>query len=339
MMSPMPIKLEKGAVLLLVLWLIVAMSLLGLSFSRSIRVEVTAARNVVDQKVGYYLARAGIEYAVFRILQTQSAFSLTRQRQEQGLDQEVPDVLAGETSIQLPNGSADVEVIEETGKINLNAPLGETYSNMIYNLLIMVGMDPVEADSITDSIIDWRDEDDFTSPNGAESDYYQGLEKPYLAKNGFFDVSDELLLVQGITPEIYYGRKGTTEDGQRIEYFGLQKYFTTFIRTNTINVNSAPLPVLASLPYLDADMATQIYNLREEMYIQDPSELLARIPGLPTDVAAVLARTTPNNVYTLISTGRPDGSNVVTRIRCVVQLGIGPKGYTTLYWNESNTEI
>ena len=223
MMSPMPIKLEKGAVLLLVLWLIVAMSLLGLSFSRSIRVEVTAARNVVDQKVGYYLARAGIEYAVFRILQTQSAFSLTRQRQEQGLDQEVPDVLAGETSIQLPNGSADVEVIEETGKINLNAPLGETYSNMIYNLLIMVGMDPVEADSITDSIIDWRDEDDFTSPNGAESDYYQGLEKPYLAKNGFFDVSDELLLVQGITPEIYYGRKGTTEDGQRIEYFGLRR--------------------------------------------------------------------------------------------------------------------
>lgn len=326
--------------MLLVLWLIVAMSLLGLSFSRSIRIEVNAARNVVDQKQGYYLARAGIEYAVYRILETQSAFFQSQQQMQQGLEQqEVPDVLSGKTSIQMPNGVSDVEIIEETGKINLNAPLGETYSNMIYNLLVMVGMDPSQADVVTDSIIDWRDEDDFTSPNGAESDYYQSLDHPYLAKNGFFDVPEELLLVRGITPEIYYGRKGATEDGQHFEYYGLQKYFTTFTRSNTINVNSAPLPVLASLPYLDADMATQIYNLREEMYIRDPSQLLERIPGLPTDVAAVLARSAQSNVYTLVSTGHPSGSNVVAKIRCVVRVdGAGPKGYTTLYWNESNTE-
>lgn len=333
---------QKGAVLLLVLWLIVAVSLLGLSFSGAIRTEVTAARNVVDQKQGYYLARAGIEYAVYKILESQSAFFQSQALQELG-PEEVPEVLTGASTLQMENGSAEIEIIDETGKINLNAlPLDENFSDLVYNLLIMVGSEPNKADEITDSILDWRDDDDFTSPNGAESDYYSSLQDPYVAKNGFFDVPDELLLVKGVTPEIYYGRKTTTEDGRRVELYGLQKYFTTFLfGGNTINVNSAPLPVLAALPYLDYDTALRIHELRQEGPIRDATELMERIPGLPTNVAATLAgRASGNNVYTLVSTGRLRNSEIVSQIRCVVQIDSrGPKGYSVLYWNEADTEI
>ncbi len=330
---------RRGAVLLLVLWLIVAISLLGVSFSAAIRTEVSAARNVIDQKQGYYLARVGVEYAVYKILESQSAFSQPQNLEE--LDPEhVPDVLAGSSTLQMENGTAEIEIIDETGKINLNAPVDQSFSDLVYNLLIMVGVDPERADEVTDSIIDWRDPDDYPSPSGAESDYYQSLPDPYRAKNGNFDVPDELLLVKGVTPEIYYGRKGQTEDGQKVDLYGLQKYFTTFVVGNAINVNSAPLPVLAALPYLDFEQASKIFELRQQGPIRDATQLMEQIPGLSTNVAALLARSSGNNVYTLVSTGRLAGSNAVSRIRCVVRVdGRGPKGYSVLYWNEANTEI
>ena len=84
-------------------------------------------------------------------------------------------------------GNASVEIIDETGKINVN--LAPNY--LFYNLLIAVGLDEQEADIITDSIEDWRDRDDLHRLNGAESDYYQSLPEPHLAKNGPLDVPEE----------------------------------------------------------------------------------------------------------------------------------------------------
>lgn len=324
---------QRGAVLVVVLWVIIALSLLALSFSAAIRTEVNAARNVIDQKECYYAARAGIEYAIFRILEAQQIFSTPQSGETLG--PLFPEVLTGSVSLELGRSRAEVEIIDETGKINLNlAP-----AHMIFNLLITVGVDPRQADVITDSIEDWRDPDDFYRPNGAESDYYESLEEPYLAKNAPFDLPEELLLVRGVTPEIFYGRKGTTDSGEPVEYYGLQKYFTTFSSMNRINVNSAPLLVLASLPGLDYDTALEIDALRKAAPISDASEIARRIPGLPTDTLTYLS-TLRTNVYTLNSLGRVEGSEVVSRIRSVIRVdGTGRKGYAVLYWNESNVEL
>ncbi len=74
------LKPQTGAVLIVVLWMLVAFSMLALSFSASVRTEVNAARNTIDQKQSYYMSRAGIEYAVYKILEAQSAFALTSAR-------------------------------------------------------------------------------------------------------------------------------------------------------------------------------------------------------------------------------------------------------------------
>ncbi|MCH6569659.1 MAG: general secretion pathway protein GspK [Acidobacteria bacterium] len=203
---------QAGAVLIMVLWVMVAMSLLAVSFSASIRTEVNAARNVVDQKESYYLSRAGIEYAIYKVIESQSAFAQLQRRREEGF-QSLPPVLTGSVELAMGRGNASVQIIDETGKINVN--LAPNY--LLYNLLIGVGLEEQEAQIITDSIEDWRDRDDLHRLNGAESDYYQSLPEPHFAKNGPFDVPEELLLVRGITPEIYYGRKGTTESGEQVE--------------------------------------------------------------------------------------------------------------------------
>lgn len=324
---------ERGVVLILVLWLLLVISLLALSFSSSIRTEVNAARNVVDQKQGYYLARAGVNYAIYKLLEANSAFY---QAQQQTQDpNQVPPVLTGKLTLQLGDGSTDVEIDDESGKINLNL----ASDDLIYNLLITVGIGGSEAESITESIADWRDADDIPNPDGAESAYYQGLSDPYLAKNGNFDAPEELLLVRGITPEIYYGRKGLAPDGQKVEYYGLQKYFTTFGRLDRINVNSAPIPVLAAIPGLEYDAALRIAQFRDEQPIQDLSEVMGKFPGLSAEAIGYLS-TARTNVYTIVSQGYRSGSRVKGRIRCVVRVdGFGSKGYSVLYWNEADLEL
>jgi general secretion pathway protein K len=325
---------EQGAVLLLVLWVLLAMSMLALSFSAAIRTEVNAARNTVDQKQAFYLSRAGIEYAAFKIIEAQSAFSQAQQALDQGFEGISP-VQSGLVMLELEEGGAEVEIIDETGKININLAPG----HLIYNLLITVGVGAGEADIITDSIEDWRDPDDYNRANGAESDYYLSLPEPYRAKNGFLDVPEELLLVRGITPEIYYGRKGLGPSGERVEYYGLQKYLTTFTTINRINVNSAPVAVLAAIPGLDYEAALRIEAMRQGGPITNVTEIMERIPGLPMEATSYLS-TFRSSVYTLVSHGRVRDSAVTSRIRTVIRVDQGGrKGYSVLYWNESNIEL
>jgi general secretion pathway protein K len=98
-------------------------------------------------------------------------------------------------------------IVDECGKLNLNAlmmnerdpnaALAAVLSALFKNL-------KVEEDP-TDAILDWIDPDDDTRGNsGAESDYYGSFETPYACKNGPMDSIEELLLVRGITPELYF---------------------------------------------------------------------------------------------------------------------------------------
>lgn len=323
-----------GAVLIVVLWILLATSMLALSFAASVRTEVNAARNMIEQKKSYYLSRAGIEYAIYKVIESQQIW-LPNQRIQQGqLEALAPD-LNGTVALRMSTGTVQVKIGDETGKINVNlAP-----SHLIYNLLVLVGLDQPKADVITDSIGDWRDADNLYRSNGAESDYYQSLEVPYLAKNGVFDVPEELLLVRGITPEVYFGRKGLTDVGERVEYYGLQKYFTTFTTINRINVNSAPLAVLASISELDYESASRIDVLRQGRPFQNITEIFEAIPGVSTNLASVLS-TNRSNIYSLVSDGRVTGAEAVNRIRCVIRINpTAPKGYSVLYWNESNLEL
>ena len=327
---------EKGAILIVVLWVILAISVLAVSFSASIRTEVDAARNVVEQKQCFYLARAGIEYAVYEILRSQSAMAGAQQALEQD-PESMPAVLTGNLSLVLGGGMADVELIEESGKINLNfAP-----DHLIFNLLIMVGVPEAEADVITDSIGDWKDPDDFVRAYGAESEYYMSLDPPYYPRNGPFAVPEELLMVQGVTPLIFYGKKGLSDTGEPVEYYGLQKYFTTFSsgRESRINIKSAPIPVLAAIPGLDYATAIMIDEIRSETPIQNASDIALMIPGISSEALGLLS-VEKSNVFTINSVGKLSHSEVVSRIRSVIRVdGTGQKGYAVLYWNEANMEL
>lgn len=325
---------ERGAVLLVVLWVVMAISLLAVSFSATIRTEVDAARYLVEQKQAYYMARAGMEYAVYEILKTQSLTGNAAMGAGFA-GRAIPPVMRGALSLNLTGGGVDVQIIDESGKINVNA----APDFVIFNLLIMVGMNEGAAAEVTDSILDWVDVDDMPRPFGAEIDFYLMNNPPYRTKNGPISVPEELLLIKGITPEIFYGRKGLSREGDPVEYFGLKKYFTTFSTGAAININSAPVPVLAALPGLDYSAALVIDQMRSEAPFTNMVQLEQGIAGLSGESSSYLG-IIQSNVYTLNCAGRLDNSDVVSRIRAVVRVDPrSPRGYRVLYWNEADSEL
>ncbi len=118
-------------------------------------------------------------------------------------------------AIELPplpieGGFLKIDISDENSKININALANEVVDRSPYyavtqRFFINMGL-PMD---LADALIDWVDIDDSRFPYGAESsDYYLAQARPYRAKNGAMDSIQEMLMVKGFTPEIYYGLGG-----------------------------------------------------------------------------------------------------------------------------------
>ena len=94
-----------------------------------------------------------------------------------------------------------------------------------------------EVEEIVDAILDWRDADHIKRLNGAERDYYRSA-RGYDPKDGFFDSVQELLLVKGVTADLFYGIDGRP---------GLRDVVSVFCKLDKINMNSVTSPVLQAL--------------------------------------------------------------------------------------------
>jgi general secretion pathway protein K len=130
--------------------------------------------------------------------------------------------------------------------------------------------DDSEPAAIINSLKDWLDsgdDDAITGLSGAESSTYEDREPPYPARNGPVQDLDELLLVKGITPELFYGRP---------EIPGISSYLTVHGATpgegtgvtfpGRINIATAELPVLFALvPAENNDLVETLDELRRDM--------------------------------------------------------------------------
>jgi DNA uptake protein ComE-like DNA-binding protein len=64
---------------------------------------------------------------------------------------------------------------------------------------------PGMTEAIADAILDWLDADDQTREFGAETEYYQTLDRPYRAANAVPKQLNELLFVKGVTRPLLMG--------------------------------------------------------------------------------------------------------------------------------------
>ena len=140
-----------------------------------------------------------------------------------------------------------------------------------------MGVAPGDATPIVNAILDWTDPDDQTCPEGAETAYYQGRPPPDTAKNWPIDDLSELLLIQGMTPEMYWGARdhppgdllqagaqpfGVSAATCRRSQAALADLFTP-LSDGKININTASAEVLQLIPGVDAMVAEAIVSGRQ----------------------------------------------------------------------------
>lgn len=124
------------------------------------------------------------------------------------------------------------------------------------------GVDPFTAQVIVQSTQDWLDTDiEARVPSGAEDDYYMALELPYRTGNRLFNSASELLLVRGVTREIYRA---------------LEPFVVALPPNTPINVNTAPPEVLASLaPEISMEDLALLLEERKQAPFEDTQAFLA----------------------------------------------------------------
>jgi general secretion pathway protein K len=107
-------------------------------------------------------------------------------------------------------------IVDESGKfpinglINDNGTVNPAMKEMFVRLLENeLKLPQLQARTLAAAVVDWLDKDEqITDQIGAESNYYQALENPYKCHNAPMTSLDELMLVRGVKPEVFYGEKG-----------------------------------------------------------------------------------------------------------------------------------
>lgn len=326
---------EKGIALIVVLWVIIFLGVIVNTFAWMVRTEAQAVGNFKEETRAYYLARGGLQRTILELLKSQG--DTAREPLKEGLN------LDGRVNIfHFIDGYAEVRVMDEGGKIDINVASRDD----IIRVLNVLGLEAVSKDEIADSILDWIDENNFHRLNGAEDDYYRSLPEPYGAKNGPLTTVDELLWVRGISPKIFYNPvvsqspdlesgsgEGETNISGKEGMFGtgLENIFTVFTGSNKININTAPMLLLLSLPGITEVQAERIIVIRKESPFRDMTDLTKTVVFPPEDGKFISF--SPSGIYTIEVLGRLNGSNVRRSFKSIVKIK-GKTDYEILYWKE-----
>jgi len=317
---------ESGVILIVMLWILTALAVMTLSFARESRMEMSAARNTQTLEKSYFIARAGMETTIYWLLQQRMSGTV----RQSAVQRDADPIDVGRITGSFGGGVYQVDIVDESGKININT----VSEQQLFALIRASGIEEPDASIITESILDWRDQDDDPHPNGAEEEYYQSLEPAYKPKNGRIAAVEELLLVRGMTRDYFYGKPERSSDGTVTYMYGLSRFFTVYLTRDQINVNHAELPTLMSIPGMPESTARAIYERRHVAPFRDIAELSREISN-----SAILSRltTAQTGTLTLTAAARADNSRAVRVIRAVVNLNAGrtQNSYQILYWNEN----
>ncbi len=326
---------ERGIALILVLWVMALLTVIAGEFCHAVRTELNVTRNFKEETQAYYIALSGLFWAVQGLVDDDQGFRKAAApggaaNPEEGLARINADIPA----VPFGAGRFSVRKENESGKVNLNRA-GEHLLKMMLNGL---DIDGAEKAIIVDSILDWRDADSFHHVNGAEDDYYRSLPHPYRCKNGDFSSVDELLLVRGVTPQIFHGglRDMVTVYQDEETAAGRDVRAEVRVNLNSININAASPPMLRALPRMTEEALRAILRYRITQDFRSPTDLLVVVgPEVYAGISPYLTFTL-SPYYTIKAVGTLDGSRTRQGVQAVVRIDKTlERGYEVIQWIDS----
>lgn len=217
---------NRGSILIIVLWILLLISLLAGRYLSHNRSKAGAA--------AYGWKSLAREQALASLLQLYAtnadplspATGAGDREVEKSREKDRPTTGSETESVSwksLRIGNIDLLVREssEGQRLNLNSAADDAIRNRLRRGLGDERLE--EADQVADALLDWRDSDDLVRSDGAEKDFYQTKGLPYEPADGPFKSLTEMLLVRGVTPEMFWGtipeaavmkRAGSDEEGE-----------------------------------------------------------------------------------------------------------------------------
>ena len=278
-----------GVALIVVLLIIAVIAAVVFEFCYDSRVKYHLAENTRDSYQALYCAEAGLAVATAALEQRGSLWT----------DEKLAGMLSGATQVPVGKGYCTIAVAGERGKISVNGLVardGKPVRQQVDQMLRLIdvlnsqyeGRKPISY-GLVPAIIDWIDTDDEVTvlpyvqgeSTGAESDYYRSLKKSYRCKNRPMEVLSELMLVKGMTGEVFRGVAGADQAGPLM---GMEEFLTVY-GDGRVNINEASQTVLQSLSeQIDRALAEDIVEHRPYRSM----EQLGKVPGMTPEILQVV---------------------------------------------------
>jgi general secretion pathway protein K len=205
---------------------------IAFSLATTVRSETDRASNAVDGLRAYYLAAGGIHRATYELLWS-----------VQNPDKRPMPRYSTHVDYHFPAGDVRVDIVPEAAKLDVN----NTRLEELYRLGVALGLEPDRAREVAGAIVEWR-------TLGAKSldEYYLGLSPTFRPHHASFEEIEELLLVKGITPDLYYGTYVPVDDGSGVPTLnprpGLVDCLTVYgFSDGRIDANTAAPAVLTAI--------------------------------------------------------------------------------------------
>ncbi len=324
---------DAGMALISVLWVLVLLTAVVAEFAYSMRTEVNITRNFKEAARAHYVAHSGVIRAVVEIIKNEA--KVENQKNANG---PVPDAVWRVNAAIAPqpfgSGRFSVHIDNAAGLIDLNTA-GDKLLRLMVNTL---DISDTEKAVIVDSILDWRDSDDFHRLNGAENKYYQSLPNPYACKNAAFDTVEELLLVRGIRPELFYKNLRsivtvTPENKTGPAANRRSSRRATRAAAGQINFNAAPRQLLEALPQITSQQVQNLIDFRIDRDLISIEEIRYLIGEQTFSVISPYITLALSPYYTIRAEGRVSDSPVRQIVRAMVKIDPKlPAGHQIVSW-------
>jgi general secretion pathway protein K len=224
---------RRGGALLAVLWVSAALSAIAFSVATTVRGETERTGTLHEGVRAYYLATGAIERLLLYI---QWGPSQTGSDGKPRFEPGMPRV-----TMSFPSGVATVDVIGENSKLNVNTAKPEE----LFRLLTLLGVDIARAEQITAAIVDWR----AAVPGGVSlfDQHYMALSPSFRARHASLQEIEEVLLVRGMTPELFYGTLVRDPQGRLVPQAGLRDCLSVYGSAGPVDANHAQPAVLMAI--------------------------------------------------------------------------------------------
>lgn len=334
---------QRGVALLVTLAVTTLLVTMALEYNRRARYDVIAAAAARDYLTMTEMATAGVHVAM-AILAKDKTLNDTDTPMDDWADPE--KITEALLAFPFEAGQVTLVIEDELGKIQVNAlvtpPDGRQFNESQRTLwerflqyyadrrkeLKLDLKDDSEPQAILNSLKDWMDsgdDDAITGLSGAETSYYMDKQPPYPCRNGPMTDLNDLLLVKGITPELYHGTREVPGIARYLTVHGMEPGEGTTVKfPGRINLTTADLPVLfALLPAENQDLMEAIDELRRDIASGKQTvdlksmNWLEQVPGMADVKLDPKLITMVSDVFRVESTASLHDSS--TTIRAVVQ--------------------